>query len=254
MKRFIAFSGGVESSTLALLHGYEADALFADAGFEHKPLYDRIGEVQSIVRAWHSNAFTVHRITSKHGTLPEYIRKQKFYPSFRARFCTRLFKIEPIDDFLRQFEHEPGGVELLIGLNADEADLRTGNQGALSFVTYRYPLVELGITRAKCKEILSAANLLPNFPPYMQRGGCVGCFYKSKKEFAAMALMAPDEFDQVVALEAAIQDERAEHYHIIEKIPNLKAFEETAQSVLFSADEMYPAVNDATACGIFCNR
>lgn len=35
MKRFISFSGGVESRTMAVLFGNKADAIFADTGAEH---------------------------------------------------------------------------------------------------------------------------------------------------------------------------------------------------------------------------
>lgn len=240
---------------MALLFGYQANALFADTGFEHQVLYDRVDLMQAAVRNWHNNSFQIIRVKNeKLNSLPDEIRRSKFYPSFKARYCTRKFKIEPCDDHLRQYESEPDGVELMIGLNAEEAELRTGNQGDLPFVRYTYPLVDLGINRAKCEEILNAADLHPNFPPYMKRGGCKGCYYKSKKEYAAMALYVPSEFDEVVQIEEDIQDVRTKKYHVIDSIPNLKAFKAQATSTLFTKEEMYPVINAASSCGIFCNR
>lgn len=252
MKRFISFSGGVESTTMCVLFGDKADAIFADTGFEHQQLYDRIKLVKDWVRNFHNNEFKIHLVSNeKHKSLPDYILKSKYYPSYQSRFCTRMFKIEPIDEFLNQFKDE--GVELMIGLNADEIDQRTGNHGNKSFVSYTYPLADNGITREGCKTILRRAGLLPEFPAYMQRGGCVGCYYKSRKEYEAMALLNPEEFKIVEQLEDAIQDKRKEFFSILEGV-TMKEIREGVSNMLFKPEEIYPVINNATKCGVFCNR
>lgn len=254
MKEFISFSGGTESRTMALIYGNKADAIFSDTGWEHDELYAQLETVELAIREWHGNDFKIIRVKSESHPegLEEYIREGKFYPSFDARFCTRIFKIEPIDNFLKQFKDE--GATLMIGLNADEAELRTGNHGLLPFVNYRYPLLDNNITRAMCEQMLQSAGISPNFPAYMKRGGCKGCFYKSKKEYAAMALLNPDEFDEVADLEFEIQDKRDKFFHVIDSIHNLKDFKRQAQSILFRPEEIYPTINNATKCGVFCNR
>jgi hypothetical protein len=250
-KQFIAFSGGVESTTMCLLYGAVAQPIFADTGWEHQAMYDRLDDVEEKLRAIHGDDFHVLRVKSDTGTLQGYIERQKFVPSFRARFCTRMFKIEPIDAFLRQYEDE--GAELLIGLNAEEGD-RTGNHGLLPFVEYRYPLLDAGYTRGKCRELLQRFDLYPVFPPYMQRGGCVGCFFKSKREFAAMAHLAPDEAYGVADLEDAVQDVREDHYGVRDGIPHMRAFLDNARASLFTGEEMYTADTIHTSCGVFCHR
>ena len=252
MKKFISFSGGVESTTMCVLFGKQADAIFSDTGFEHKEIYERIDLVEQWVKSFHRLDFKVHRIRNeKHDSLQDYIRKQKFYPNFQARYCTRMFKIEPMDKFLEQYKDE--GVELMIGLNADEIDKRTGNHGNKAFIKYSYPLADNGITRVMCKTILEKAELLPQFPVYMQRGGCVGCYYKSKKEFEAMALMNPDEFKIVELLEMKIQDKRDKFFSILQGI-TMKQIRESVSNLIFKPEEIYPIINDATNCGVFCNR
>ena len=150
MKKFISFSGGVESRTMCLLYGNKADAIFADTGYEFDELYEGIDKVEKAVREFHGNDFKVIKIRNEQEkTLPDYILRSKYYPSYGQRFCTRMFKIEPIDEYLKQFKDE--GAELMIGLNADEMDLRTGNHGNLPFVTYSYPLADDGINRAMCE-------------------------------------------------------------------------------------------------------
>lgn len=252
MKRFISFSGGVESTTMCVLFGNKADAIFADTGFEHQQLYDRLDMVESKVREIHGNDFKIIKVKREGESLPEYIKSSKFYPSYGSRYCTRMFKIEPIDDYLKQFESK--GAEILIGLNSDEADDRTGNYMDLKWVTYSYPLVEAGINRDMCKSILNHVGLLPNFPAYMKRGGCVGCYMKSKKEFQAMAVLNPTEYDLVSGLEQEIQDKRDKFFHIIDSIANLKDFKRHAESILFNPEEIYPVINNATKCGVFCHR
>lgn len=250
-KKFISFSGGVESSTMCLLFGNNADAIFADTGFEHSEIYDRIIEVEDAVRKIHRQSFRIHRIKNKeHESLMDYIKKAKFYPNFQARYCTRMFKIEPIDDFLERLN---GGVELMIGLNAEEKDQRTGNHGNKKFVNYSYPLADNNITRNGCKTILATKNLLPQFPVYMQRGGCIGCYYKSKKEYEAMALLNPGEFKVVEDLENAIQDQRKSFFSI-RRDATMKQIRESVSNLLFKPEEIYPVINNATKCGVFCNR
>lgn len=249
MTQFISFSGGVESSTMCVLFGDKADAIFSDTGFEHQEIYDRIDLVQTWCRNNVRPDFTVHKVSK--GSLPEYIVKSKFYPNFQSRYCTRMFKIEPIDDFLEQFKEN--GVELMIGLNADEIDQRTGNHGNKPFVKYSYPLADKGFNRTMCITLLEYVGLKPNFPPYMKRGGCIGCYYKSKKEYTAMALLNPDEFKIVEDLEKAIQDKRQEYFSILQGI-TMTEIRQLAENILFDPNEIYPTINDATKCGVFCNR
>lgn len=250
MNKFIAFSGGVESSTMAVLFGNSADAIFSDTGFEHKEIYERVDLVENFVKQAIRPDFKIHRIRNKkHGSLIDYIKQQKFYPNFQARYCTRMFKIEPIDDFLDQY----GEVELMIGLNYEESEKRTGNHGNKPNVKYSYPLVESKLSREACKNILDKLGLLPKFPAYMQRGGCIGCYYKSKKEYEAMALLNPEEFSIVEQLEKDIQDRREDFFSIKEGV-KMSDIRKGVENMIFEPDEIYPVINDATNCGVFCNR
>ena len=242
--KYIAFSGGVESTAMSVIWGGEATAIFTDTGWEHAVLYERIDEVERVIREQHHPDFKIIRLQAGDG-LKEYIRKMKFFPSFNARFCTRMFKIEPMDDFLAEL----GEVELFIGLNAEEGD-RVGNHGLKKNVNYRYPLIENGITRDACIEIISKANLMPSFPAYMQRGGCIGCFFKTKKEYEAMALLNPEEAYGVADLEDEVQDARGEHYGVRDGIPNMRRFLDISRSqCLIDPKEMYTTEEAARMTG-----
>lgn len=253
MKKFISFSGGIESRTMALIWGGSADAIFSDTGSEHQAMYDQLDEVEQKIREFHNNDFKIIRVKNeKYESLSDAILQKKFFPSPNARYCTREFKIEPIDNYLKQFENE--GVELMIGLNSDEIDKRTGNHGLLPFVNYSYPLADNGIGRKSCIDVLKKAGLYPSFPPYMQRGGCKFCFYKSKKEFEAMVILDESEFDELIYLEDEIQDKRTKHYHVIPGIQNLREFKKQAKAILFKTEEIYGNIELLSPCGVFCNR
>lgn len=246
MNRFLSYSGGVESTTMLVLFP-DATPIFADTGWEHEVMYEWLSEVER------KTGREIVRVKRDDGlTLPGYIEQQSFAPSPVARFCTRMFKIEPIDAYLSS--RVP--CDLLIGLNADEADKRTGNHGLIEGVNYAYPLVDLGLTRADCLKILDEHDLRPAFPKYMKRGGCVGCFFKSKREYRYMAVMSPDEADAVAELEDSIQDVRGKRYGIRDGIKCLREFNATARRQTkweFSGD------NDTEGalpmpCGVFCHR
>ena len=240
---------------MCVLFGNNADAIFADTGFEHKEIYDRIDLVENWCKSFHRSDFKIHKVKNeKYGTLPDYIRSSHYYPNFMSRYCTRMFKIEPIDNFLKQYESK--GVEIMIGLNADEIDKRTGAHGLLAFIKYSYPLADNGINREGCIVVLKKTGLYPNFPPYMKRGGCKGCYYKSDKEFEAMAALDPDEFAEVQLLEENLNQYLSTRgkFFSIRPTKTMKMIKEQALTSLFKPDEVYATINDATQCGVFCNR
>ena len=232
--------------------GGKADAIFADTGYEYDLIYRRIELIEKWCKDFHRSDFKIHKVKNEqYGSLQDYILDQKFYPNFGARYCTRMFKIEPIDHFLEQYKDE--GAELMIGLNVTEIEQRTGNHGNKSFINYSYPLADNGLNREMCSTILRQVKLYPDFPPYMQRGGCIGCYFKSRKEYTAMAMLNPEEFAIVEKLENDIQDKRKEFFSIIERT-TMKQIRPDALSSLFGADEIYPVINNVTKCGVFCNR
>lgn len=273
MKRFISFSGGVESTTMCLLYGKGATAIWCDTGSEHNLMYDRIDHVEKMLKDHHDGDFELVRIRASVKTkvavknaglfgdgkqsvitvnsLTDYIIARSYFPSARQRFCTRLFKIQPIDEFLS----EQDDCELMIGLNADEADNRTGNHGLQPNVNYSYPLIDADMDRADCIELLEHYGLMPNFPPYMDRGGCKFCPFKSKKEYAAMVHFAPEEIEEVRELEEHIQDNRNKYFRIRSNMPRLRDFiSREKNNLIGNLSGYYAADTEQKSCGVFCHR
>ena len=259
MQKFISFSGGVESTTMCILYGSDAKGIWSDTGSEHKKMYERIEKVESQIKKIHPN-FEIIKVkanTSHKGMEYDNLEKlaiaYKFMPSGQARYCTRIFKIEPIDRYLS----EQGECELMIGLNADEENSRDGNWGLQANVRYTYPLIEDGLTRDDCEGVLHQHNLHPNMPVYMSRGGCRMCFFKSEKEYRAMFHLANKEFTEVMAFEEAIQDKRKKFYSIMGNGKSLRQLmnDELHQKISFpEIAELFKLLKKETSCGAFCHR
>lgn len=261
MQKFISFSGGVESTTMCVLYGADAKAIWADTGAEHEFMYDRINMVEEQIKLIHPNFEIIKlKTTKKHKGelyqgLDDLAVAYKFMPSAKDRYCIRIFKIEPIDEYLSSI----GECILMIGLNADEENSREGNWGLKENVTYQYHLIEDGHNRDDCEEILINYGLHPNMPVFMLRDGCKFCPFKSKKEYKAMYFLNRDEFMSVIQFEERIQDKRKTFYSIMGNGQSMRQLmQECQQEEAFFVDqdwtEIYKSNKKGTSCGAFCHR
>jgi hypothetical protein len=142
----------------------------------------------------------------------------------------------------------------MIGFNYDEQG-RTGNLEMNANVKYMYPLIDDGLTRDDCEDILKLHGLHPDFPVYMLRGGCRMCFFKSEKEYRAMYHLNKKEFDDVMGFEEKIQDERKKFYSIMGNGKSLRQLAKECQSELFVDPSLYDSYKkEVKACGAFCRR
>jgi len=261
MKRFISFSGGVESTTMCILYGKGATAIWCDTGAEHKLMYDRIDLVEKQLVEFHNGDFKLIRVKGKQNakgvevdSLEDYIKQYKYMPSGQQRFCTKYFKAIPIDNYLK----EQGECELMIGFNFDEQG-RTGSLELAENVKYSYPLIQDGLTRDDCEDILKLHGLHPNFPVYMLRGGCRMCFFKTQKEYKALYFLNKKEFDEVMLFEESIQHNKKKFYSIMSSEKSLRQLGvecENEKAFLKDADweELYKSLKKETSCGAFCHR
>jgi len=259
MNRFISFSGGVESTTMCILYGKGATAIWCDTGAEHKLMYERIDYVEKKLIDLHNGDFKLIRLKGSYPaygqkltSLEETVKTIKFMPSGQKRYCTAYFKIKPIDKYLK----EQGECELMIGFNFDEQG-RTGSLEAMPNVNYMYPLVEDGYTRTECEDILKDHGLHPNFPVYMVRGGCRMCFFKSEREYKAMYHLNKEEFLEILAFEESIQDKRLKYYSIMGNGKTLRQLmvECQREKLMFEdIQDLYKSLKKETSCGAFCNR
>lgn len=272
MKRFISFSGGVESTTMCLLYGKGATAIVCDTGDEEPEMYERWDFIENAMKVLHDGDFKLIRIKPNvkvkgelHETLTEVALAKGIFPSSMIRWCTPLLKIEPIDNFLR----DQGECQLMIGLNLDEENSRAGNWESLGNVNYTYPLVEDERTRQDCIDALREYGLEPNFPPYMKRGGCRKCFFRGKKEAKAKYFFNKEGFLEDQAFEIELNETGTrkltttgakKFFGINQGFPQgyQSVINECEQEIaMFGLEEMksqYTNITEHKACGVFCHR
>ena len=166
-----SLSGGLDSSVMYLfLTGYlrggpkagDIKGVFADPGKEDPRTYHMLEVLE---------AMTNKDIAKVRGpTWEEGLEANAwFLPWYRARWCTRVFKIRPFEAFIGQ-KH----VVSHIGLRADEPE-RTGYLGGRgSNITPRYILREMGMTRADVEREAKRAGL-----PETGEWSCGCCPFKN---------------------------------------------------------------------------
>jgi len=248
---FTAFSGGADSTALAVAFP-NSIPVFTDTGWEFPELYEQIEKFERITGR------RIIKITPSE-SLPDYIHRTKYLPGFGSRFCTRIYKIEALNKRLGRFA-KYYKVILCVGLRADEPPAqRVGNLTNMPNLSIRYPLREAGIDKAGVDRICEKHRLMPQYPVYMLRGGCMGCYQKRKSEVKAMAVLCPEILDKLQALEEAIQDERGKFAVMFSGIKfagkQMSIREIRRQPTLFDLKPYYTdAATMNSPCGIFCNR
>lgn len=123
------------------------------------------------------------------------IREQRMLPNFRARFCTRIAKIEPYRKFLLE-QSALGPVVSYVGLRADEEGRAGGAYGDISGVEMRFPLREWGYTDPMVLSELAARGISI---PY--RTDCAVCYHQRIGEWYLLWVRHPGFFDEGVELE-----------------------------------------------------
>lgn len=129
------------------------------------------------------------------GTLFSIIRQQKMLPNFRARFCTRMLKIEPFEEILEGLTRR-GPVVTYIGLRADEPAREGGIYAHIDGVSQRFPLREWGYT-----DPMVLAELAKRGIQVPRRTDCALCYHQRIGEWYLLWQEHPDEYAKGETLE-----------------------------------------------------
>ena len=153
MTYYVAFSGGADSTALAILlheQGVDYELVFSDTGAELPETYWMIPRVASALGK---------KLTVTHnGSFFQWLNEFGFLlPSIHRRWCTRLLKVSPQDRYM-------GDVKPAVGIRADEAHRM---EGALR------PLVDAGMDKKDVIALCEKYDLLN--PCYEWRSSC-SCF------------------------------------------------------------------------------
>ena len=234
-RHIVAFSGGKDSSALAIyLHNPErwrkalgksnirkrppiadAEYVFCDTGTELAETYDYLDRLEAYLGR------TIHRLRasvppSKPGE-PEktpfdhYLELYGgFLPSPRMRWCTRVLKLKPFEDYVGE---DP--VVSYVGIRADEGEWRTDpdtgrkqfrhRKGYISTkpnITTVFPFIEDGLGKSDVYRILEDSGVgRPDYYSWRSRSGCYFCFFQRRSEWVGLLEHHPDLFERAMQYE-----------------------------------------------------
>lgn len=129
--------------------------------------------------------------------LYEYCLHKRFFPFRQSRSCTDKFKQVP----LKNYHQKPCVV--LIGIDAGEPHRARifESQGQ----TFDYPLVDAGINRQGCIDIIKRHGL-----PVPPKSGCYICPYQRRSQWIELREKHPELFCRAKRLEELSNQRRAE--------------------------------------------
>lgn len=143
--------------------------------------------------------WTRNRVTGKIGRL-----KQK---------CTGFYKVAPMRRMLRQHLYQEFGVSMVtkrlpkvetwIGFAMDEKHRADKQKPDVKYISLRYPLIELGLTKAQTVGWYMKAGVQQP-PPSV----CNACFANGLAFFEDMYMNRPNDWDQAVMVDDYIRDMR----------------------------------------------
>lgn len=200
MKTIVSYGGGT-NSTAMLIHmansGEKPDhILFADTGGEKEGTYHYIKYFSAWLQGNGMPQIEIVKYKTKHGielTLEQDILNNQVLPAiaYGWKTCSQKFKILPQERFIKE-RYPDEKIIHLIGYDISEQ--RRVKDNPLPNHINKYPLIELGWTRARCiKEIQSAKLCLP---------GKSSCFFCPNMTKGEILQLSDDEKRRVKIIEA----------------------------------------------------
>lgn len=210
MLTVLSLGAGVQSTTVALMAArgeifpMPDCGIFADTGWESGETYRHLDAIEALL------PFPVHRVSA--GDIRDVIATERFDPvpwyvegGMGRRQCTKEFKLYPIRRKVREMlggKTPRGGCEMWLGISRDEAHRM--KPSSVLYIKNRWPLVELGISRANCLERLKGWGI--NTP----RSACGGCPFLSDADWRRRK--ASPEWPEIVAISRRLA-QRGEYMH-----------------------------------------
>ena len=214
-RHVIPVSGGKDSTALAvyLSQSYPKmpfEFVFSDTGAELPETYSYFERLEHVlgVSVTRVSAFEMLDVAKKPGRTPFdvvlYEHFAGFLPGPHSRWCTRMLKIHPFENFIGT---DPAFS--YIAIRADESRRGYTGTGAKPVVisekpniTPVYPFRDEGFAIADIQRILDESGLgLPEYYEWRSRSGCYFCFYQQIAEWQGLSERHPNLFEKAKAYE-----------------------------------------------------
>jgi 3'-phosphoadenosine 5'-phosphosulfate sulfotransferase (PAPS reductase)/FAD synthetase len=193
VRHILSLSGGKDSTALAV---YMKDKIpnveyvFCDTGEELKEIYAYLDKLeayleQPIIRLNPDRPFS-HYLQIFNGVLPD----------VRTRWCTRVLKIKPFEDYVGNDQ-----VYSYIAIRADELQ-RKGYISTKPNITPIYPFIDDFKYKEDIFKILEESGIgVPEYYKWRSRSGCYFCFFQQKKEWVGLREHHPELYEKAKQFE-----------------------------------------------------
>lgn len=221
--RILNISGGVQSTALLLLSAQgkieRVDyAVFADNGWESRKVHEALDRLEREVCV--PAGIPLLRVVTGDmradcldpvrgfAPIPLHVRKADGSRTLGLRQCSGEYKKRPLLRVARnllgassRYGPVAGGrwAEMWVGISTDEA-VRAGREHGRNYAKYRWPLLELGLSRDDCRGVNEAAGFLD-----VPKTSCIGCPFRTDEEWRALRDECPDEWADAVDFDARIR-------------------------------------------------
>jgi len=213
IRHIVSVSGGKDSAALAIFMKQRypqipAEYVFCDTGCELPETYEYLDQIEALLGEpiKRINALEMFKIRQKPGRTAFDIWLKEAYGDFlpnpRARWCTRVLKIEPFEKYVGDTH-----AYSYIGIRADEN--REGYKGKKPPVLSQrpniipvYPFRENDIKFKDVSRILIEAGIgFPSYYKWRSRSGCYFCFYQQIGEWQGLKENHHDLFEKACSYE-----------------------------------------------------
>ncbi len=253
----ISLGGGVQSSALLILNALgcvrpkATHAVFADTGGEFESTLGNVARLQAwsqehggpevvITRRPGPGLYAYHWDPDSRPVTPLCVRAEPSGGLWK-RDCTIRWKIKVVQRWLRDQGASEATVQL--GISYDETQRMKASPD--QWVTNRWPLIELRLTRADCRRIIQEAGL-----PVPTKSACWFCPLRPVGYWTWLAAHAPERFEAAARLEDRVNEQNAQ----AGKEPCYLSSRHRPLREAFSTDQipLFPNDQGDEECGGFC--
>ena len=196
VRHICGISGGKDSSALAvymLERVPQMEYFFCDTGAELPETYSYLDKLETALGK------PIERLNAKKGFDHWFEFYRGALPSPSMRWCTKVMKIQPIEDWIGSDE-----AVSYVAIRSDESG-RKGYVSTKPNINAVFPFVEDGVDHDGVLRILEDAGIgLPTYYEWRTRSGCYFCFYQRKTEWIGLHDRHPDLWDRAVAIEKKV--------------------------------------------------
>lgn len=192
--RYLSYGGGVNSTALMLWlldQGLDFEAVYADHGADWP-------ETREYVSRLRERGYPITVLNTRRDglSLYDYYARYNMIPVRFMRHCTEHFKVRP----LLAYQQNPCVVYL--GIDAGEG--HRAKPSRAEGIEHAYPLVDEGINRKGCEQIIIAHGL-----PMPRKSGCFICPYQRRSQWVELRTVHPELYCKAKRLEDNMNAARA---------------------------------------------